>query len=53
MAAAIAAKPDYLVTYDRRHLIEPPEVAEQSSLEIVTQDVVVKIVDRQENDESD
>ena len=42
VAAAINAQPDYLVTYDRRHLIEPPEVAEKSGLQIVTPEVVVK-----------
>ena len=41
VAAAIRAQADYLVTYDRKHLLEPPEVAEKSGLQIVTPDVVV------------
>jgi predicted nucleic acid-binding protein len=41
IAAAIAAKPDYLVTYDHKHLLDVPEVAERSGLRIVTPDVVV------------
>ncbi len=44
IAAAIAAKPDYVVTYDRRDLLDPPEVAEKSGLKIVTPDVVVTAV---------
>ena len=36
VAAAQQAEVDYLVTYDRRHLIDPPEVAEKSGLRIVT-----------------
>jgi putative PIN family toxin of toxin-antitoxin system len=42
IAAAILAQVDYLVTYDRKHLLEPPEVAARSGLTIVTPDVVVK-----------
>ena len=42
VAAAIIAQPDYLVTFDRRHLIDPPEVAAKSGLKIVTPDVIVK-----------
>ena len=42
VAAAINAQPDYLVTYDRRHLIDPPEVAANSGLNIVTPEVIVK-----------
>ncbi len=41
IASAIAAKVDYLVTYDRKHLIDPPHVAQQSGLKIVTPDVIV------------
>lgn len=44
VAAAIAAQPDFLVTYDRRHLLGPPEVAEKSGLTIVTPDVVLTAV---------
>lgn len=48
VAAAIATQPDYLVTYDRKHLLDPPEVAQKSGLTIVTPDVVVAAV--QEDD---
>jgi putative PIN family toxin of toxin-antitoxin system len=41
VAAAIIAKVDYLVTYDRKHLLEPPEVAKQSGLTIVMPDKIV------------
>lgn len=36
VAAAIKARVDYLVTWDRKHLIDPPEVAKDSGLNIVT-----------------
>jgi putative PIN family toxin of toxin-antitoxin system len=36
VAAAINAQSDYLVTYDRKHLIDPPEVSEKSGLKICT-----------------
>jgi predicted nucleic acid-binding protein len=36
VAGAIAAQADYLVTFDRKHLLNPPEVAEKSSLVIAT-----------------
>jgi len=48
IAAAIAAKPDYFVTYDHKYLLEPPEVAAKSGLKIVTPDVVVHLVQSQE-----
>ncbi len=44
IAAAIKSQPDYLATYDRKHLIDPPEVSAQSGLQIVTPDVVVQIL---------
>jgi putative PIN family toxin of toxin-antitoxin system len=44
IAAAIKAQPDYLVTYDRKDLLDPPQVAAQSGLNIVTPDVVVAAV---------
>lgn len=34
VAAAIKAKCTHLVTYDRKHLIDPPEVARNSGLKI-------------------
>lgn len=42
IAAACKAKVDYLVTYDRKHLIDPPEVSRRSGLRIVTPDIVVQ-----------
>lgn len=42
VAAAIDAGVDYLVTYDRKHLLDRPEVAEKSGLAIVTPDLVVQ-----------
>jgi predicted nucleic acid-binding protein len=36
IAAAIAAQADYLVTFDRKHLLNPPEVAKKSGLVIAT-----------------
>ena len=36
VAAAKHAQVDYLVTFDRKHLIDPPEVAKRSGLRIVT-----------------
>ncbi len=50
VAAAINAQPTYPVTYDRRHLIDPPEVAEKSGLSIVTPEFVVKTVEADGND---
>ncbi len=49
VAAAIAAQPDYLVTYDRKHLLEPPEVAQRSGLTIVTPDIVITAIQEDEN----
>ena len=42
VAAAILAKVDYLATYDRKHLLEPQEVATQSGLTIITPDKIVE-----------
>jgi predicted nucleic acid-binding protein len=44
VAAAIHAQVNYLVTYDRKHPLDRPEVAQQSGLAIVTPDVVVQAV---------
>lgn len=41
VAAAQAGFCEYLTTFDRKHLINPPEVAEKSGLKIVTPDVVL------------
>lgn len=50
VAAAQKANCDYLVTYDRKHLLDPPEVAQRSGLTIVTPDVVVLAVQEDEGD---
>jgi putative PIN family toxin of toxin-antitoxin system len=44
IAAAIEANPDYLVTYDQKHLLQPPEVSRRSGLTIVTPDIVVAAI---------
>jgi putative PIN family toxin of toxin-antitoxin system len=36
IAAATKARPDYLATLDRKHIIDPPEVAKRSGLAIHT-----------------
>jgi hypothetical protein len=44
IAAAIKAHPDYLATLDRKHLLDPPEVAARSGLTILTPgDVLARI----------
>jgi predicted nucleic acid-binding protein len=53
IAAAIRAQPDYLVTFDRKHLIDPPEVAEQSELRIVTPGAALRALREQSTDEED
>ena len=52
IAAAIVVQPDYFVTYDRKDLLDKPEVGEKSGLTIVTPDVVVKSVSDQDPDVS-
>lgn len=49
VAAAISVQPDYLVTYDRKHLLDPPEVAQRSGLTIVTPDIVVAAIQGEQN----
>jgi predicted nucleic acid-binding protein len=46
VAAAAKAKVDYLVTWDRKHFIDDPRVAEKSGLMILTPDKVTAIVKR-------
>jgi predicted nucleic acid-binding protein len=48
VAGALATQVDYLVTFDRKHLIEPAEVAEKSGLKIVLPEVVVEAVRREQ-----
>lgn len=42
VAGALAAQVNTLVTFDRKHLIDPPEVAGRSGLRIVLPEVVVE-----------
>ncbi|MCB9457325.1 MAG: PIN domain-containing protein [Anaerolineaceae bacterium] len=42
VAAAIKAHCTYLTTYDHKHLIDPPEVAQKSGLKIVTPSQVIE-----------
>jgi putative PIN family toxin of toxin-antitoxin system len=42
IAAAIKARPEYLTTLDRKHLIDPPEVAKRSGLAIYTPGEVLR-----------
>lgn len=44
VAAAAKAKVDYLVTWDRKHFIADPKVAEKSGLVILTPDKLMAIV---------
>jgi predicted nucleic acid-binding protein len=48
VAAAIKAKVDYLVTWDRKHFIDDPKVAEKSGLTIITPDELMAIVKEKE-----
>jgi len=45
VAAALKAGCRYLATYDRKHLIDPPEVSEQSGLQILTPGDLLEILD--------
>jgi predicted nucleic acid-binding protein len=44
VAAAIKARVDYLATFDRKHLIDPPEVALRSGLVINTPGEILTIL---------
>jgi len=44
VAAAVKARVDYLVTWDRKHFIDDPKVAERSGLPIITPDEIMAIV---------
>jgi len=44
VAAAVKAKVDYLVTWDRKHFIDVPEVAKRSGLTITTPNELMAIV---------
>lgn len=53
VAGAMAAQVDYLVTFDRKHLIDPAEVAEKSGFKIVLPEVVVEAVRREQADKEE
>jgi putative PIN family toxin of toxin-antitoxin system len=44
VAAAVKARVDYLVTWDRKHFLKVPQVAEKSGLTIVAPDELVAII---------
>lgn len=44
IAAAIKAHVDYLVSWDRKHFIDDPQVAARSGLAIVTPDELVSVL---------
>lgn len=44
VAAALNAEVDYLVTWDRKHFVNDPKVAQESGLAIVTPDRLVAIL---------
>ena len=48
VAGALASQVDYLVTFDRQHLLKPVEVAKKSGLKIVLPEVVVEAVRREQ-----
>jgi len=45
VAAALKSGCTYLATYDRKHLIDPPEISEQSGLQILTPGDLLEILD--------
>lgn len=49
VAAAIKAECTHLVTYDRKHLLDRPEVAQRSGLKIVTPTEVIDQLRSEEN----
>jgi predicted nucleic acid-binding protein len=53
VAAAIKAETDYLVTLDRKHLIDPPEVAQKSGLDIVLPGVALEVIRGEQQDRLD
>ncbi len=52
IAAAINAAPDYFVTYDRKHLLDPDEVARRSGLTITVPATVVARLQDSASEES-
>jgi predicted nucleic acid-binding protein len=53
VAAAIFGDCDYLTTYDRKHLINPAEVAAESGLRIVTPDKILEAIRQQDNEDGE
>lgn len=51
VAAAVKAKVDYLVTWDRKHFLDDPKVAETSGLTITTSDELMIVVRKQSDPE--
>ena len=49
VAAAVKAKVDCLVTWDRKHFIDDPRVAEKSGLTIITPDQLVATIQGRES----
>ena len=47
VAAAIKAEVDYLATWDRKHFLDDPKVAETSGLTIIAPDELMAIIRRQ------
>jgi hypothetical protein len=45
VAAALKTRVDYLATFDRKHLIDPPEVSERSGLAIVLPAEIVQVLE--------
>jgi len=52
IAPAKRARPDYLVTWDREHLLEDPKVAEGSGLTILMPDELMAIIRNQSDPRS-
>lgn len=48
VASALKADCTHLVTYDRKHLIDPPAVSEKSGLTILTPSAMLAILDAQD-----
>ena len=53
VAAAKRADCSYLTTYDRRHLIDPQEVAARSGLKIMAPDKILEVIRQQIEEEHD
>ena len=47
VAAALKATADYLVTWDRKHFLDDPQVAQKSGLSIITPDRLIALIQEQ------